>query len=162
MDGQPHANCLLVAAAAGRSQRAAELQGLERDLQDLKQLREQEEPSGEAAAASPDEELDKLEEQLAAAQQQLAQNFGEQQLQARLQSLDGQVGQVWEALPAGSLLVVVSGQGDMREVQRLQEQRAKRLQRINGLPPWTQQEDMELTDQTAEAMRALCFCSVKK
>lgn len=152
--------CCPSAAASGRSQRAAKLQGLERDLQELKQLREQEGTA--AAASSPDEELDKLEEQLAAAQQQLAQQFGEEQLAERLRRLDAQVGQVWDTLPAGSLLVVVSGQGDMREVQRLQEMRAKRMQRINGLPPWSTAEDHELGLLTQEAMRALCFCGMKR
>jgi hypothetical protein len=73
-----------------------------------------------------------------------------------------QVKQLHAALPANALLVVSTGQGDTAEVRRLQEQKFKRVQRVDGRPAWDDEGEARLAEATQRAKQAACFVAMKK
>ncbi|KAK3278589.1 hypothetical protein CYMTET_13485 [Cymbomonas tetramitiformis] len=66
-----------------------------------------------------------------------------------------------EAAPAHTLFVVTSGQGDTAEVRRLQEEKYKRLQRIDGWAPWDEPGEARLCQAMLRARKSVCFATVK-
>jgi hypothetical protein len=89
-------------------------------------------------------------------------DFSEEALDARLRKLDGQIGEVYSALPSNTLLMVCTGQGDTAEGRRLQELQFKRQGKVDGLPRWTQADEEAFCESNEREVVALCFCSVKQ
>ncbi|KAL4421609.1 hypothetical protein ABPG75_010900 [Micractinium tetrahymenae] len=95
-------------------------------------------------------------------QAQQAQHDWQAQQAAALSALDASLAQLWEAAPAGTLLVVVTGQGDTSYSRYLQEQKWRRQQGLDGLPPWGVDCEAHLAAVNDRAMSALCFAAVKR
>lgn len=115
---------------------------------------EQEPPAAQSApAASP--------APVASAQPQ-SQDFSEGQLNRVLKTLDESVGQVIEALPVNAMLVLYTCQGDTVQCRMMQEQKMKRQQGVDNLPPWTLVDETEFSSLASRVCRALCFASVKQ
>ncbi|KAK9820565.1 hypothetical protein WJX72_011714 [[Myrmecia] bisecta] len=86
----------------------------------------------------------------------------DKQVERLLATIDRQIGELHRALPPNTLLLVVTCQGDTAECRRLQEQKFRRQQGLDGLPPWSTDCEAEFARILAGATRALCFCSVKQ
>ncbi|DBB13243.1 TPA: hypothetical protein ACH3X3_004988 [Trebouxia sp. C0006] len=115
---------------------------------------EQESPAAQSAsAASPAP---------AASPPPLPQEFSEQQLNCVLKTLDESVGQMIEALPVNAMLVLYTCQGDTVQFRMMQEQKMKRQQGVDSLPPWTLVNETEFSSLASRVCRALCFASVKQ
>lgn len=52
-------------------------------------------------------------------------------------------------------------QGDTAECRRLQKEKFRRQQRLDGLPPWDMASEQRLVELSTRAARGLCFCTVK-
>ncbi|GFH22916.1 exonuclease domain-containing protein [Haematococcus lacustris] len=81
-------------------------------------------------------------------------------LEATLRHVDRAVGELWSALPSNSLLLVATGQGDTGEVERLREQRAKRMA-VEGCAAWRNAQQAAFEALEAVAMQGLLFAAVK-
>ena len=79
-----------------------------------------------------------------------------------LAALGARVTALHGSLPAGTLLVVACGQGDTQYVRYLEEQRYRRRQDLDGLPPWTQECEEHLAAVAQRAMTGCCFVTVKQ
>ncbi|CAL8460741.1 g272 [Coccomyxa elongata] len=106
----------------------------------------------ETAAASPEAVLEK-EREVAAAD--------EAAMEQILKQLDERLGRIYAALPFNAMLIVAAGQGDTAEVRRLQEQKWRRQQALDGLPPWSVESEGLLAEAMVNALHGLCFCTVK-
>ncbi|KAL0029787.1 hypothetical protein WJX79_011038 [Trebouxia sp. C0005] len=115
---------------------------------------EQEAPSAQSAPAASLTPV-------ASAQPQ-SQDFSEEQLNRVLKTLDESVGQVIEALPVNAMLVLYTCQGDTVQCRMMQEQKMKRQQGVDNLPPWTLVDENEFSSLASRVCRALCFASVKQ
>jgi hypothetical protein len=71
------------------------------------------------------------------------------------------VKQLYAALPADTMLLVATGQGDTAEVRRLQEDKFKRMQRVDGRAPWDDEGEVRLAQATQRAKQAACFVAMK-
>ncbi|GAX82434.1 hypothetical protein CEUSTIGMA_g9862.t1 [Chlamydomonas eustigma] len=78
-----------------------------------------------------------------------------------LQRLDDHIGAVYQSMPANTLLVVATGQGDTADCRRMQELKFKRQGRVDGLPAWTLADEEAYAERLNREMQGLCFCSVK-
>ncbi|BDA41970.1 Small RNA degrading nuclease 5 [Coccomyxa sp. Obi] len=106
----------------------------------------------ETTAASPEAVLAK-EREVAAAD--------EAAMEQILKQLDERLGRIYAALPPNAMLIVAAGQGDTAEVRRLQEQKWRRQQGLDGLPPWSVESEGLLAEAMVNALHGLCFCTVK-
>ncbi|KAJ9528652.1 hypothetical protein QJQ45_020371 [Haematococcus lacustris] len=86
--------------------------------------------------------------------------YGGASLEATLRHVDRAVGELWSALPSNSLLLVATGQGDTGEVERLREQRAKRMA-VEGCAAWRNAQQAAFEALEAMAMQGLLFAAVK-
>jgi hypothetical protein len=109
-----------------------------------------------------DDDAKEAAEAVRKTEQLLQQQYGEQQLQNKLAALDHNIGSIYAALPANTLLIVATGQGDMPELRWQQELKYKREQRLDGLKPWSTADEEAFCALMEEQMRALCFCAVKQ
>ncbi|PSC70139.1 small RNA degrading nuclease 5 [Micractinium conductrix] len=81
---------------------------------------------------------------------------------AALASLDASLQQLWDAAPPGTLLVVVTGQGDTSYSRYLQEHKWRRQQGLGGLQAWSPECEAHLAAVQDRALSALCFAAVKR
>jgi hypothetical protein len=89
-------------------------------------------------------------------------DYSDERLQATARQLDEHIGKVYDALPANSLLIVATGQGDTAECRRQQELKYRRQNRLDGLPPWSTAAEEQFSELCDEVMRGLCFAAVKQ
>ncbi|KAI3430222.1 hypothetical protein D9Q98_004819 [Chlorella vulgaris] len=81
-----------------------------------------------------------------------------------LAELDAGFAALWAAAPAGTLVVVVTGQGDTAYCRYLQEQKWRRQQQQqqqDGQPPWSPACEAHLAAWQSRVQSALCFAAVK-
>jgi hypothetical protein len=83
-------------------------------------------------------------------------------LDAILAGLDEHVARLEAALPANTLLIVATCQGDTHDTRRLQQQAYRRAQGLDGLPPWSPACESHLDGVRERGMQALAFCTVKQ
>ncbi len=91
-----------------------------------------------------------------------APDYSEAALLRVAQQLDAHVGEVYDALPPNSLLIVATGQGDTPECRRQQELKYRRQNGLDGLPRWSQAAEEEFSELCDRVMRGLCFAAVKQ
>jgi RNA exonuclease 1 len=89
-------------------------------------------------------------------------DYSEEALLRVAQQLDEHVGQLYDALPPNSLLIVATGQGDTAECRRQQELKYRRQNGLDGLPRWSQAAEEEFGELCDRVMRGLCFAAVKQ
>ena len=80
---------------------------------------------------------------------------------AALLDLDANVGKAWDALPSGSMLVLVTGVGNAPLVKTLQERKWKRAQALGPWGKWTDEAEAELRAEAEKAKRGMLFAAVK-
>ena len=80
---------------------------------------------------------------------------------AALLDLDADVGRAWDALPPGSMLVLVTGVGNAPKVKTLQERKWKRAQALGPWGKWTDEAEAELRLEAERARRGMLFAAVK-
>ena len=80
---------------------------------------------------------------------------------AALLDLDANVGKAWDALPSGSMLVLVTGVGNAPLVKTLQERKWKRAQALGPWGKWTDEAEAELRAEAERAKRGMLFAAVK-
>ena len=80
---------------------------------------------------------------------------------AALLDLDADVGRAWDALPPGSMLVLVTGVGNAPKVKTLQERKWKRAQALGPWGKWTDEAEAELRSEAERAKRGMLFAAVK-
>lgn len=148
--GEPEPSPAYLQAGGAEAAEAAE----QRDQQDGGRQQGQQPPAAASPAGSPPGEQ-------RAQQAQQAQRDWHAQHAAALASLDASLAQLWEAAPAGTLLVVITGQGDTGYCRYLQEQKWRRQQGLDGQPPWGVECEAHLAAVNDRAMSALCFAAVK-
>lgn len=83
-------------------------------------------------------------------------------LDAQLRALDDHVSRIHDALPANTLLLLATGQGDTAECRRQQELKFKRQGRVDGLPAWTLRDEDAYAERLNREIQGLCFCHVKQ
>lgn len=146
------------AAATGARLGSTPAAAAEAEYRALKQAREQkrEAPKTNASAssdadASPasdaDNSYDEVEESVVR--------------DAALLDLDADVGRAWDALPPGSMLVLVTGVGNAPKVKTLQERKWKRAQALGPWGKWTDEAEAELRLEAERARRGMLFAAVK-
>lgn len=52
-------------------------------------------------------------------------------------------------------------QGDTAECRRLQKEKYRRHQQLDGLPPWDMASEARFVEFASRVSRGLCFCTVK-
>jgi hypothetical protein len=82
-------------------------------------------------------------------------------LDAALMAADAACGRVWDALPRGAMLVVVTGVGDAPRARTLQERKWKRAQNLGPWGPWSAEADAELRATADEARCGMVYAGVK-
>jgi hypothetical protein len=82
-------------------------------------------------------------------------------LDAALMAADAACGRVWDALPCGAMLVVVTGVGDAPQTRTLQERKWKRAQNLGPWGPWSAEADAELRATADEARCGMVYAGVK-
>lgn len=80
---------------------------------------------------------------------------------AALLDLDANVGKVWDALPSGSMLLLVTGVGNAPLVKIMQERKWKRAQALGPWGKWTDEAEAELRAEAERARRGMLFAAVK-
>ena len=80
---------------------------------------------------------------------------------AALLDLDADVGRAWDALPPGSMLVLVTGVGNAPLVKIMQERKWKRAQALGPWGKWTDEAEAELRAEAERARRGMLFAAVK-
>ena len=88
--------------------------------------------------------------------------LSEDALDAQLRALDDHVGRIHNALPANTLLLLATGQGNTAECRRQQELKYKRQGRVDGLPAWTLRDEDAYAERLNREIQGLCFCHVKQ
>ena len=78
-----------------------------------------------------------------------------------LSQVDGAVSTVLESVPAGTLLMVFSGQGDTAAARRLLESKFRRNQGLSG-GPWDEADEAALTRANDCARNGLLFYTAKR
>ena len=146
------------AAATGARLGSTPAAAAEAEYRALKQAREQkrEAPKTNASASSDadaslasdaDNSYDEVEESVVR--------------DAALLDLDADVGRAWDALPPGSMLVLVTGVGNAPKVKTLQERKWKRAQALGPWGKWTDEAEAELRLEAERARRGMLFAAVK-
>ncbi|KAF5839366.1 ribonuclease H-like domain-containing protein [Dunaliella salina] len=99
----------------------------------------------------------------AAAEQVGAQEerFGGASIDGKLKELDASVARVWAALPPNTLLLLISGHGDIGEADRIREQRAKRMA-IEGAEPWGPADQAMFAAVCVRETKGLAWAAVKQ
>lgn len=141
------------AAATGArlgSTPAAEAEAEYRDLKRARKQKTSASPPSDAdasLASDADNSYDEVEESVVR--------------DAALLDLDADVGRAWDALPPGSMLVLVTGVGNAPKVKTLQERKWKRAQALGPWGKWTDEAEAELRLEAERARRGMLFAAVK-
>ena len=80
---------------------------------------------------------------------------------AALMDVDAVVGNVWEAMPPGGMLVVATGVGDSPRLRTLQERKWKRAQGIGPWGEWTDEAEVALRSAADRARTGMVYAGVK-
>ena len=56
---------------------------------------------------------------------------------------------------------LASLQGDTAECRRLQKEKYRRQQLLDGLPPWDMASEQRFVELCTRTARGICFCTVK-
>ena len=133
------------AAATGARLGSTPAAEAEAEYRDLKHARKQK--TNASLASDADNSYDEVEESVVR--------------DAALLDLDADVGRAWDALPPGSMLVLVTGVGNAPKVKTLQERKWKRAQALGPWGKWTDEAEAELRLEAERARRGMLFAAVK-
>ncbi|KAK9846542.1 hypothetical protein WJX81_006260 [Elliptochloris bilobata] len=85
-----------------------------------------------------------------------------ERIREALRATDMRLARLHDALQPNALLLVLGCQGDTFEVRRLQEQKWRCQQKLDGLPPWSVKDEERLMQAVNAATRAMLCCAVKR
>ena len=80
---------------------------------------------------------------------------------AALADLDQNINLIWQNLPTGSMLILLTGVGNTPYVKTLQERKWKRAQGLGPWGKWTEEAEAELRKEADRARRGMVWAGVK-
>ncbi|KAI1296368.1 hypothetical protein EDD11_007403 [Mortierella claussenii] len=94
----------------------------------------------------------------------------EEEIRAGIRSVDQSMKQIMDALPARTAVIITSGQGDHREVSRMQQRQKTShellkkgsAQEISEAERFTEEDERKLTAAVETAKGGICFLTVKR
>jgi len=94
----------------------------------------------------------------------------EEEIRRGIRSIDSSVKQILEALPSRTAVILTSGQGDHREVSRLQSRQKKFMElskqkSLSEIPEedrFLEEEERKLEEAVEVAKSGICFLTIKK
>lgn len=69
---------------------------------------------------------------------------------------------VYEAAPANTLIMVATGHGDTSLAIQKQSEKARREAELDGLPKWTERDELQWAALAEQVVKGLFFATVKK